>query len=100
MHSYNQAPEGRDPQLWQLAQRRASFKSHLVTYLALSVVFWVIWYATGGPAYSRGFLPWPVWPMFGWGIGVLFHYLGAYVFPKSNSIEQEYEKLVRERKQL
>jgi hypothetical protein len=56
-------------------------------------VFWAIWYFTGGLNYSR-FLPWPIWPTFGWGIGVLFHYLGAYVFPKNNSVEREYQKLM------
>ncbi|MER3498208.1 MAG: hypothetical protein C4308_05985 [Chitinophagaceae bacterium] len=30
--------------------------------------------------------------MGGWGIGLVFHYLSAYVFPQSNSIEKEYEK--------
>jgi len=40
--------------------------------------------------------PWPVWPMIGWGIGLLFHFLGAYVYPKSNAVEREYEKLKKE----
>ncbi len=96
MESYNNTPAGRDPQLWQLAQRRASFKGHLTTYLVMSVVFWTIWYLSGGKRFNGG-LPWPVWPMFGWGIGVLFHYLGAYVSPRSNTTEQEYEKLIKER---
>jgi len=26
-------------------------------------------------------------------IGIFFHFLGAYVFPKANSVEKEYEKL-------
>jgi hypothetical protein len=31
--------------------------------------------------------------MLGWGIGVFFHYMGAYVYPKDNSVEREYQKL-------
>ncbi|MBK6380401.1 MAG: hypothetical protein IPF72_12080 [Chitinophagaceae bacterium] len=31
--------------------------------------------------------------MIGWGIGLAFHFAGAYVFPKANSVEREYEKL-------
>lgn len=96
MESYNTTPSGRDPQLWELARRRASFKGHLTTYLIMSVVFWVIWFFTGGRIYNGG-LPWPVWPMFGWGIGVAFHYIGAYVRPRGDTTEQEYEKLVKER---
>jgi hypothetical protein len=31
--------------------------------------------------------------MLGWGIGIAFHYMGAYVTPKNNSVHKEYEKL-------
>ena len=96
MNIYQTNPEGKDPQLWRIAQARASFKSHLTIYLAMSVFFWVIWYFTGSERYSDGF-PWPVWPMFGWGIGVFFHYMGAYVTPKNNSAEKEYEKLMEQK---
>ena len=86
---------GKDPELWQLAQRRASFKSHFIIYLIMSLFFWALWYFTGGRTYGNGF-PWPVWPMLGWGIGVAFHYIGAYASPKNNAAEREYEKLMRE----
>ena len=36
--------------------------------------------------------PWPVWPMFGWGIGVLFNYFGAYK-STDHLAEREYQKL-------
>lgn len=94
MTNYNPTPEGRDPHLWRIAQARASFGAHLRTYLLMSVVFWAIWFFTGGPSYTKGFLPWPVWPMFGWGIGVAFHYLGAYRNNGPDKVEQEYQKLV------
>ena len=90
-----QTPEGKDAELWKLAQARSSFKSHLSTYLVMSLFFWIIWYFSGGTTYNRG-IPWPVWPMFGWGIGVFFHYLGAYVRPGQNNVEKEYQKLVQQ----
>ena len=37
------------------------------TYLAVMALLWLIWLATGA-----GY-PWPVWPMLGWGIGVVGH---------------------------
>jgi hypothetical protein len=92
MYDCQQTPRGKDPQLWQLAQRRASFKTHFTVYAVMSVFFWLLWYITGGAQYGSG-LPWPVWPMFGWGIGVALHYIGAYVAPKSNATEREYQKL-------
>jgi hypothetical protein len=94
--SYQPAPEGKDPQLWNLAQRRASFKRHLVVYLILNAFFWVLWYFSGGPSYNEG-LPWPVWPMLGWGIGLGFHYAGAYMTTGHSSVQNEYDKLMQER---
>jgi hypothetical protein len=95
MYMYNQhhaTPEGKDPQLWEIAQKRASFKSHLLTYVVINAFLWILWYFTGGERPHNGW-PWPVWPMLGWGIGLFFHYASAYIFPKANSVEKEYEKL-------
>jgi hypothetical protein len=35
----------------------------------------------------------------GWGIGLLFHFLGAFVFPGRSGVEKEYDKLMRKRNQ-
>jgi hypothetical protein len=90
-------PSGKDPVLWETAQRRASFKYHLMSYAVMNGFFWIIWALTGSK-FSHSGLPWPVWPMFGWGIGLLFHFLGAYVFPKNNLVEKEYEKLKNDKR--
>ncbi len=89
----------KDAHLWEIAKKRASFKYHLVSYIVFNAFFWVIWAFTGQDSY-HGYsgLPWPVWPMMGWGIGLLFHFLGAYVFHGENSAEKEYEKLVQNNK--
>ncbi|HYJ38742.1 MAG TPA: 2TM domain-containing protein [Chitinophagaceae bacterium] len=87
----------KNPELWEQAKKRADFKSHFFTYLAMVPFFWIVWLLTGADNSNGGF-PWPVWPTAGWGIGVLFHYLGVYVFEKYNLVEREYEKLERERK--
>jgi len=96
MH-YSTPPPDKDPQLWHTAQRRASFKYHLGTYIVVNAFFWVIWYFTREKYSDQDYgWPWPIWPMIGWGIGLLFHFFGAYVYPKSNAVEREYEKLKRE----
>lgn len=92
--SYYSTPEGKDPQLWHIARKRASFKSHLVTYLLVNGGLWLIWYLTGGRTYGNG-VPWPVWGMFGWGIGLLSHYISAYGSNSSNPVEKEYDKLTQ-----
>lgn len=89
-----QTPPGRDPRLWHLAQKRASFKSHLVTYVVVIGMLWLIWLFTGGRTYGAG-LPWPAWATLGWGIGVMFHFLGAYVNTGFGSAENEYDKLTK-----
>jgi 2TM domain len=86
----------KDPELWKVAKKRAGFKYHLFIYLIVNIFFWTLWYINFRNnnilPEERGIFPWPVWLMFGWGIGVLFNYLGAY---KSTGYlaEREYQKL-------
>lgn len=87
---------GKDPGLWHIAKRRASFKTHLATYVVVNGFLWAIWFFTGNDGeIGRHNYPWPIWSTLGWGIGLLFHFIGAYISPKENSAEKEYEKLTR-----
>ncbi len=95
MESYNTSPQGRDARLWNLAQRRAAFKRHFTIYIIINVFLWLLWLFTGSDSYNSG-LPWPVWPTLGWGIGLAFHYIGAYLNTGTTSVDKEYEKLMRE----
>lgn len=85
----------KDRELWRLAKKRVGFKRHLATYLVMNTFFWIIWYITDHKEddMESGGIPWPVFPMLGWGIGVMFSYLKAYVFTKHDSIEKEFQKL-------
>ncbi len=78
---------------WKIAKRRVEFKRHLSTYLVINAMFWVLWYFSEGQHERSHFLPWPVWPMLGWGIGIVFSYLNAYVYTKENAIQKEYDKI-------
>jgi len=90
--SYVAVPQDKDPQLWRLAQRRASFKYHFAVYLAMNLFLWAVWYFSGERETGGGW-PWPFFPMTGWGIGVFFQFLRTYVYPKNNLVETEYQKL-------
>jgi class 3 adenylate cyclase len=46
---------------------RQSFKIHLTFYLLVNILLIGIWAASGGGYF------WPVWPVLGWGIGVVCH---------------------------
>jgi hypothetical protein len=100
MSCHQPVPEGKDPALWEIAQKRTSFKRHLVTYLIINAFLWGMWYFTGHHRADYDIedlgwhhYPWPIWTTLGWGIGLAFHFAGAYVFPHTHSVENEYEKL-------
>ncbi|HEX6333667.1 MAG TPA: 2TM domain-containing protein [Flavisolibacter sp.] len=76
-----------DKQLRELARRRVEFRRHLVVYIVTNSMLWIIWWAAG-----QGYM-WPIWPMAGWGIGLIFHYLFEYRSAKFLSEEEEYRKL-------
>ena len=84
----------KDDRLWKIAKRRAAFKIHLAAYMAMSIFFWLIWFFTSNHYPDHGY-PWPIWPMIGWGIGLVAHFTSAYGFYNSNSTEREYNKLVQ-----
>jgi hypothetical protein len=86
-----ETPPGRDADLWRIAQKRASFKSHLATYIIVIGFLWLLWFFTGDRSFNDG-IPWPAWATVGWGIGLLFNYLGAYVHT-TDAVENEYQKL-------
>lgn len=56
---------------------KAGFRIHLLVFLLVTPAVWLVWYLT-----DRTY-PWPLWSTPAWAIGVLFHYLGAFVFRKS-----------------
>jgi hypothetical protein len=98
MENYKSKPEERDPHLWEIARKRASFKSNLIAYVLVNIFLWAVWFFTDDAKRNNDW-PWPLWPTLGWGIGVVFHYFGAYVYPEDNSTEREYEKLKRKSQQ-
>lgn len=56
---------------------KKGFSIHLLVFLLSMPAIWLIWYCT-----DRTYL-WPLWQTAGWSIGIIFHYLGVFVFKKS-----------------
>jgi hypothetical protein len=84
----------RELELWEVAKKRVSFRYHFGVYLAMVPVFWGIWYWTtylDNEEIVR--MPWPIFPMLGWGIGVFFHYLSAYRRLGDKAVSEEFKKL-------
>ena len=85
-----------EEEIYQQAKKRVEekkgFFSHLAVYIVVNVVLVLIWAFT-----SRGY-PWFVWPLGGWGVGLVFHFLGVYLFSKEtgwerNELEKEAERI-------
>ncbi len=97
MTHYQPTPEGRNPLLWEIARKRASFKTNSVTYFIVIPFLWLIWIITSFRHGGLDAYPWPIWPTIGWAIGLAIHYAGAYVFPQANTTEKEYDKLTNKK---
>lgn len=96
-YSSSMPPEAKDERLWAIAKKRAGFKKDLFAYITVNAFLWMIWLLSPGHNnYSK--IPWPVWPTVGWGIAVIFQYLGAYSYPEENTVQKEYEKLKQQQK--
>ena len=84
----------RDAGLWKKAKKRAAFKIHLRTYLIVNAGLWLIYFFSQYPYFDS--VPWPIFPMLGWGIGLFSHYMSAYThFDEESLVRREYEKLQR-----
>ncbi|MCW4017735.1 MAG: 2TM domain-containing protein [Candidatus Bathyarchaeota archaeon] len=77
------------------AEAKIGFYVNLAVYSVVNVFLILLWWFTGG---YRGVFPWFIFPLFGWGIGLLIHYL--MVFTRTGVTErlteQEYRHLKEE----
>jgi hypothetical protein len=85
-----------EQEIYEQAKKRVEEKKgffiHFSVYIGVNIFLVIIWAVTGA-----GF-PWFVFPLGGWGIGILFHFLGVFVFSRPSSwerrqIEKEVERL-------
>ena len=72
-----------EEQIYKEAKKRVAAKKdfyiHLIVYICVNILLVIIWWFTGAKAIRVG-LPWFVFPLGGWGIGVLVHFLVVFVF--------------------
>ena len=77
-------------------EEKKGFYSHLIVYIIVNAALILIWAFLAGDGY-----PWFLWPLGGWGIGLLFHGLGVFFFNRETrwekrEIEKEAERLRKE----
>ena len=57
-------------------EKKRDFRGHLLAYVLVNSLLWVIWGAVF--AITGAWFPWPLFALFGWGIGLVFHAWDAY----------------------
>jgi hypothetical protein len=53
-------------------KKKRDFQAHLITYLSVNTLLVVIWAVTGADFF------WPIFPILGWGIGLLLNAWDVY----------------------
>ncbi len=80
----------RNQEKYKIAKKRVKAKKeffeHLSTYLGMATFFFLLNFFTSPGRW------WFYWPMFGWGIGVLAHYLSVFGIPGVGQLDENWEK--------
>ena len=83
--------ELREQAVTELRKRR-ELAGHLMAFILVNTFVVIIWYVTGA-----GFF-WPVFPIFGWGIGLVFHTWDVlWPQPTEASIRSTMDRIARRR---
>jgi hypothetical protein len=70
-------------------EAKREFWGHLFVYLAVNALLVVVWATTHDGGYF-----WPIWPIAGWGIGLLVHAFETFRHPIDEAaIQREMEKV-------
>ena len=64
---------------------KKEFYEHLYTYLGMAAFFFLLNMFTGG-------YMWFYWPMLGWGIGLIFHYINVFGVPGVGQLDENWEQ--------
>jgi hypothetical protein len=80
-------PQLSEEEIYSKARKRVEekkgFFSHLAVYVVVNAVLVLLWAFT-----SHGY-PWFIWPLGGWGVGIVFHFLGVFFFNKETGWERK-----------
>lgn len=75
----------------KIAEEKVGFYIHFSVYIAVNIFIVALWYFTSGPSS----FPWFIFPLFGWGIGIVAHGVGAFAGGsfQERIAEKEYNKM-------
>ena len=75
------------------AEEKLGFYVHLTVYSIVNIMLFLIWLFI-----TKGF-PWFLFPLGGWGIGIMFHFLSAFVFTRQLILKKLTEKEIKKLKE-
>ena len=79
-----------EKEIYEEAKKRVEEKKgffiHLAVYVCVNIFLVIIWAVTSIHDPFR--YPWFLWPLGGWGIGLLMHFLGVFVFSSKTDWER------------
>ena len=78
----------KDLTIWKGARKRLDFKRHLLIYLTINVVLWVLWFLNDRYDVDYDNIPLPAWLSYGWGIAIVLDYYNTYVVLKDSAAER------------
>ena len=79
------------------AEARVGFYIHLGVYVTVNAFLIALWWTTGWFA-GISIFPWFIFPLFGWGIGIVAHGIATFSGPAyvERMTQQEYQRLKKE----
>ena len=84
-----------EKEVYEQAKKRVeakrAFYSNLMVYIVVNIILVLIWAFAAGRGY-----PWFLWPLGGWGIAIIFHFMSVFVFKEKSdkaAIEREADKI-------
>ncbi len=87
-----------EEEIYKLARERVNEKKgfyiHLAVYIVVNIMLVLIWWFTG-----HGY-PWFIFPLAGWGIGIIFHFLAVFVFSGHGTTDWERREMEKEMERI
>ena len=84
-----------DEELMKKAEKRAKdkigFYVHFACYVLVNVSLFILYWSILEP--DTNIIPIIFGPLFGWGIGIVAHFIAVFMAPTGKAVQKEYEKL-------
>ena len=89
-----------DEQLMKKAEKRVKDKTgfyiHFACYVMVNISLFIFYWSILKP--GTNLIPMFFGPLFGWGVGIVAHFVAVFMGPSDAAVQKEYEKLKKLKK--